>query len=357
MSQDAAAGQTGVVPLLTVVVPAYDAAAYLHRALDPLVAFAAAHLGAIEVVVVDDGSNDGTGALADAYAVQAPEVVRVIHQRNAGHGGAINAGVAAATGRYLKVLDADDWLDSLVLVEVLAELARREAQGGIDLLVTDFTHVRDGRGDRVVRFDSVFPARRLIGWEQTARFARRQYLMMHAVIFRTALLRRSGLSLPEHTFYVDSLYVLTALAHTRRIVYLPVSLYRYVIGRAGQSVEADTMLRRVDQQLRVTRLALAMLPDPRDVVSGAVPVRLYGAMMHYVEALCVVTSATLSRGGTRAHLAQRQAFWAEVQAESPWLHARLRRTLFGASSNLPGRAGSRVTTLAYHAARRVVGFS
>ncbi|WP_233441229.1 glycosyltransferase family 2 protein [Microbacterium paludicola] len=345
------------MPRLTVVIPAYNAAEYLHRALEPLVAFSDAHPGVVEVIVVDDGSRDGTGALADAYAVRAPGAIRVIHQDNAGHGGAINAGVAAASGRYLKVLDADDWLDPTALTVVLGELARRDAHGGIDLLVTDFTHVRDGRGDRVVRFDSVFPAGGVIGWDDTSRFARRQYLMMHAVILRTAVLRRAQLRLPEHTFYVDSLFVLTALAHTRRIVYLPVSLYRYVIGREGQSVEADTMLRRIDQQLFVTRRALRLLPYPQEVASGAVPARLYAAMMHYVEALCVVTSATLSRGGTPAHLAKRQEFWADVRAESPWLHARLRRTLFGASSNLPGRAGSRVTTLAYHAARRVAGFS
>ncbi|MGA9873037.1 MAG: hypothetical protein WBQ44_18085, partial [Rhodococcus sp. (in: high G+C Gram-positive bacteria)] len=81
------------------------------------------------------------------------------------------------------------------------------------------------------------------------------------------------------------------------------------------------------------------------------------AMLHHLEGVCAVTSATLAHGGTRSHLLQRDEFWREIRAENPWLYTRMRRSLLGATSNLPGEAGRRATSLAYHVARRVVGFS
>lgn len=346
------------MPILTVVVPAYNAEAYLHRALAPFthVSEGAARHG-IEVIVVDDGSADGTARIAGEYARRHPHLFHVVSQANAGHGGAINTGIAQATGTYLKVLDADDWLDTTALEELLTTLATLHAAGGVDAVFTDYVHDRVGKTNRISRFDSVFPAGRVFGWDETERFNKRQYLMMHAIVYRTEVVRASGLALPEHTFYVDNLYVVVPLALVRRMYYLPVELYHYFIGRADQSVNAEVMLRRVDQQLRVNRLALRALPAPASVTSGAMPAPLAAALMHYVGAICVVTSATLARGGEPAHLAARQEFWQDVKAESPWIYAMLRRSMLGAGSNLPGQAGRRVTSLAYHVARRVVGFS
>lgn len=338
--------------LLTVVVPAFNAQDYLRRALDPL-----RSADGVEVVVVDDGSTDATGAIADEYAERWPERYRVIHQRNAGHGGAINAGVDAAVGTYLKVLDADDWFDVGALARTLHHLARLERRGGVDALFTDYVHERLGKSAKSMRFASVFPAGSAFSWNDVARFSRRQVLMMHAIIYRTDIVRRSRMRLPEHTFYVDNLFVLTPLAHVRRMSYLPVELYRYFIGRADQSVQAAVMVRRADQQLRVNRLALQVLPHADDVAAGEVPAQLYATMLHHLESVCAVTSATLARGGTPEHLAARDEFWRTLRAESPWLCARMRRSLLGAGANLPGQAGRRVTSLAYHVARRVVGFS
>lgn len=341
------------VPLLTIVVPAYNAEAYLVRALSGLDA-----VEGVEVVIVDDGSTDLTGAIADEWAGRHPEQVRVVHQENRGHGGAVNAGLAAARGLFLKVLDADDWLDVPSLRTLIAQLAALEVQGArVDAVFTDFVHERVGKTPKVARFDAVFPTDRVFTWAETEEFGRRNVLMMHAIVYRTQLLRDSGLELPENTFYVDNLFVMTPLALVRRMRYLPIPLYRYFIGRADQSVAPEVMVRRVDQQLFVNRLALAALPAQDAVTSGEVPPELYRALLHYVEGVCAVTSATLARGGTRAHLIQRDRFWREVKAENPWLYTRMRRTLIGTTSNLPGQAGRRATTFAYHVARRVVGFS
>lgn len=340
------------MPLLSIVVPAYNAQAYLDRALAGLET-----VDGVEVVIIDDGSTDGTGVLADRWAARHPERLRVVHQVNRGHGGAINAGLDAARGVFLKVLDADDWLDIPSLRALVAQLAVLESQDAVDAVFTDFVHERVGKTPKLARFDAVFPSDRVFTWSDTERFGRRHVLMMHAIVYRTSLLRASGLHLPEHTFYVDNLFVVKPLAHVRRMRYLPIPLYRYYIGREGQSVAPEVMVRRVDQQLLVNRLALEALPPHEDAARGVIPRQLYRALLHHVEGVCAVTSATLARGGTPEHLRQRDLFWSEVRAENPWLYTRMRRTLIGTTSNLPGQAGRRATTFAYHVARRVVGFS
>jgi glycosyltransferase involved in cell wall biosynthesis len=339
-----------VSPVLSVVVPAYNAEAYLARALDSLVG-----LGPdVEVLVVDDGSTDGTARLAHAYVDRFPGAVRLLRKPNGGHGSAINAGLDHARGAYLKVVDADDWLDHDALVRVLDTLRGFVATDRpVDLLVSNFVYEKQGKKNKTaVRYRGALPAGRMLGWSATRRFAKRQYLMMHALTYRTAVLRASGLRLPEHTFYVDNLYALVPLAHVSTLYYLDVDLYRYFIGRPDQSVQEDVMLRRLDQQLRVNWMML-------DHVSRT-PVadrRLRRYLLHYVEIICAVSSILLIRAGTRASLAEKERLWSELRRQDPWLYRKVRWSVLGQISNLPGPAGRRVSVLAYRVAQRAIGFS
>ena len=90
--------------LLTCVVPCYNSAAYMERAVDSLLAGGEE----MEVLIVDDGSTDGTGEIADRLAAAYPSVIKVHHQENGGHGSALNYGIAHAEGIYFKVVDSDD---------------------------------------------------------------------------------------------------------------------------------------------------------------------------------------------------------------------------------------------------------
>lgn len=339
-------------PILTIVVPAYNAENYLRRALEPL-----REVEGVEVLVVDDGSKDRTAFIAQEYVRHSPERYRLVRQRNLGHGGAINTGVAHAAGTYLKVLDADDWLDPSALDVVIGHLRGLEPSGGVDALFTDYVHERLGKSTKPMRFSSVFPVGERFGWDDVDRFSRRQVLMMHAITYRTDLLRASQLRLPENTFYVDNLFVMIPLRFVRQMSYVPVDLYRYFIGRVDQSVNPSVMLRRADQQLRVNRLALRAVPTDADIASGTVPRGLHDTLVRYFEAVTAVTAATLARGGTSNHLAARDELWQLIRTENPYLYARMRRSLMAAGANLPGAAGRKVTSLAYHVARRVVGFS
>ncbi|HEY0218035.1 MAG TPA: glycosyltransferase family 2 protein [Cellulomonas sp.] len=342
-----------VSPVLSVVVPSYNAEAYLRVCLDSLVTGGPD----VEVLVVDDGSTDGTAALAAEYAARHPDVVRVLSKRNGGHGSAINTGLDHARGAYLKVVDADDWVDPDAYAQVLTTLRRFVADGTeVDLLVSNFVYEKQSkRRKTVVRYAGALPRGRVLTWGETGRFGKRQYLMMHALTYRTQVVRDSGLRLPEHTFYVDNLYAFVPLARVRTLFYLDVDLYRYLIGREDQSVQEAVMLRRLDQQLRVNWLMMRHLQrvggDP------ALDRRLRGYLLHYFGIICVVSSILLLRSGTDAHLDEKDRLWAELRAEDPRLYRAVRWTALGQLTNLPGRAGRRTSVLVYRVARRAIGFS
>ncbi|SDL24689.1 glycosyltransferase family A protein [Tessaracoccus oleiagri] len=331
---------------LTLAVPSYNSAAYLHRCLDSMLP----QDDDLEVIVVNDGSSDDTSAIAHRYAAQHPGAVRVVDKPNGGHGSAVNAGLDAATGRYFRVVDSDDWLDRGALTALLGVL---RGQDRLDLVVSNFVYEKEGKAHcHAMRYRSTLPVGREFGWQEVGRFRPDQGMLMHALTYRTAVLRNSGLRLPEHTFYVDNLYAFLPLPYVSRLFYLDVDLYRYHIGRSDQSVNEAVMLKRLDQQLRVNRAMIHALPP-----AGATPSALHRYQVHYLGLVCAVSSIMLIRAGRPEHLQQKRELWRDLRAAHAPAHQRLRRSSIGRLVNLPGRPGRTISVLAYRLAQSVVGFN
>ena len=238
--------------LMTYVVPCYNSEAYMRNCISTLLASGGEEL---EIILVDDGSMDGTGRIADEYAARYPEIVRAVHQENGGHGEGVNQGIRNARGLYFKVVDSDDWLDVPSAKELLATIRRHLENGSpADLYICNYVYEHETQGSRVMRYRSTLPVGRIFGWSEIRSFKPWQYLLMHSLVYRTALLRECGLELPKHTFYVDNLFAYIPLPYVKTLCYLDLDLYRYYIGREDQSVNEAVMIRRIDQQLRVTRL-------------------------------------------------------------------------------------------------------
>ena len=208
--------------LLSVAVPCYNSQDYMRHCVETLLTGGEE----IEILIVDDGSKDGTAAIADELAQAHPAAVRAIHQENAGHGGAVMTGIRNAVGLYFKVVDSDDWVDTDALARILSVLrdfSRMEKP--VDLLVSNYIYDKVGvTHKKVIRYGSALPRDRVLGWDGAGRFRKGQYLLMHALIYRTELLRQSGLELPKHTFYVDNLFAYVPLASVETMYYLDVDL-------------------------------------------------------------------------------------------------------------------------------------
>ena len=239
--------------LLTVTVPCYNSQDYMENCIESLLPGG----DRLEVIIIDDGSKDNTGAIADAYAEKYPNIIRVIHQENGGHGEGINQGLAHATGTYFKVVDSDDTM-SADFIPFLDRLEECEANGGVDLFVTNYYYVHsDGKGDRSIRYTNALPQDQIFTWDQIGRFYVHQLLTIHSCTFRTEAMRQWSQPLPKHVFYEDNLMICQTLPFVNKLYYMNVDLYRYWIGRPDQSVQKSVMMKHYTHQLLVAERCFA----------------------------------------------------------------------------------------------------
>lgn len=240
--------------LITFAVPSYNSQEYLHHCIDTLLTAG----DEVEIIIVNDGSKDNTGAIADEYAAKYPNIVVPVHQENGGHGSGVMAGMRLAKGLYYKVVDSDDWLDVPSLKKVLDTIREHVEKGeGADMYISNYVyeHVSDGTS-HVSGYSKKMPTGRFFGWEEVKTFRNWEVMMMHALIYRTEALRASGVDLPKHTFYVDNIFAYQPLPYMKKLYYIDVDMYRYYIGRSDQSVTIENMTKRYEQQLRVMKIML-----------------------------------------------------------------------------------------------------
>ena len=112
-----------IKPFVSIIVPVYKVEDYLRECVDSILA---QELESFELILVDDGSPDGSGKICDEYA-ERDERVRVIHKENGGLSSARNAGIEAARADYLIFLDSDDWWNHEVCVNELLDKVKTSA--------------------------------------------------------------------------------------------------------------------------------------------------------------------------------------------------------------------------------------
>ena len=154
--------------LLTIAIPCYNSESYLQRALKSTL------IGdnRIEVLIVDDGSTDKTPEMADAYAAKYPDIIKVIHKENGGHGDAVMTGLANASGKYYKVLDSDDWLNRRALAAVMNFLAENDSMdNNFDMIISDYVYEKAGKKHKKrINYRNVMPVRTPFNWNKLGRF-------------------------------------------------------------------------------------------------------------------------------------------------------------------------------------------
>lgn len=190
---------------ISFAIPCYNSEAYMDRAIESVLKAGEE----VEIIIVNDGSKDGTSQIAHKYEKRFPSIVRAVDKENGGHGDAVNCGLAHARGKYFKVLDSDDWVDEDSVMKVLETLRGFEEEGEqVDMLLSNYVYEKEGMAHKkVIEYKNVLPQNTIFGWKDIKRFHLGQYILMHSVIYRTDFLRICQLELPKHTFYVDNIYV------------------------------------------------------------------------------------------------------------------------------------------------------
>ncbi|WP_026651688.1 glycosyltransferase family 2 protein [Butyrivibrio proteoclasticus] len=339
--------------LLSIAIPCYNSEAYMSKCIDSLLVGGEE----VEILIVDDGSKDRTAEIADEYAKKYPTIVKAIHKPNGGHGSAVNTGIENATGLFFKVVDSDDWVKEIAYRKILATLS--ELAGGdtqLDLLISNFVYNKVGeKRHKVMRYNRMFPVEKLFTWEDVMRTPKGHYLLMHSAIYRTKLLRECGLKLPEHTFYVDNIYVFNPLPFVKNMYYLDVNFYYYYIGREDQSVNQQIMLSRIDQQIRVNKLMVDYYVENIGMIKSQCNRHKY--MFNYLEIITAISSILLITEDTKENLAKRKELLDYIKDKSFLLYLKIRYSIEGTYIYLPGKGGRKITLAGYKLLRNIFHFN
>lgn len=337
--------------ILSLIVPSFNSAAYLRNCLDSLIIEGED----IEIIVVDDGSSDETLAIATEYERKYQPIVKAISQSNKGHGGAINTGLAAAKGLYIKIVDSDDWLNTEVLKKIVERLKSLEEKP--DMLLSNFIYDKVGKKKKsVMQYRKSVVADSMLTWEDMASLKLGKYILMHSVIYKKEILTKSHLVLPEHTFYVDYIYVYKPLPQIESIYYMDVDLYHYYIGRDDQTVAEKNHIKNIHHQISVNKIMMNILDDnwEGDLIKSH---RLRKYMISYLTICTIVTSILLLVEGTNASLNKKAELWHYIKQENEQIYKKVRFGYLGIIINLPTKSGRLLSVFIYKIFRRIVGFS
>lgn len=339
-----------VSKILSVAVPCYNSMDYMEHCVETLVAGGEE----MEIIIVNDGSKDETAAIADKLKEKYPELVKVIHQENGGHGEAVNTGLKNATAPYFKVVDSDDWVNEESLKKILDTLRYMlKEEKDLDMLIANFVYDKQGtKRKKVMSYRTAFESKRITSWDGAVKFKKSQYILMHSVIYKTQVLKDCKLELPKHTFYVDNLYVFNPLAHIKKVCYIDVDFYHYFIGRDDQSVNEKVMISRIDQHIKVAKL---MVEEYKDMEISSEKLKNY--MVQYLDMMMCIASIMLILSKTQENLEKKKELWNWLLETEPELYKKLRYSVLGRAMNLPGRTGRMFSVLGYKTARKVFGFN
>jgi len=336
--------------LLTAVIPCYNSAEYMNHAIDSLLSGGEE----MEILIINDGSSDNTQKIGEEYQEKYPNIIRIIRQENGGHGEAVNTGLANATGLYFKVVDSDDWVNEKALRQIMDVLKELIADGNSpDLFLANYVYEKLGaKRKKVINYNWALPKDRLFTWNDIMHFKQSQNILMHSTIYRTKLLHSCGIRLPKHTFYVDNIFVYQPLPFVKTLYYMDVNLYRYFIGRADQSVNEEVMIRRIDQQLRITKIMI----ESHDLAQIKCR-KLQHYMIKYLSMMMTVSSVFLIKESSDESLSKKQDLWEYLKNYDKWLYKKIRSQILGRSMNLPGKFGRKMVEMGYNILQKIYGFN
>lgn len=224
------------------IVPIYNVEKYLNKCIDSLLAQTYKEF---EILLIDDGSTDSSGAIADMYGKRWSQIIRVEHQVNKGLGGARNTGIELAKGDYLVMVDSDDYVSECLLEVVDRYLTQYDN----DLLIFDYIVEEENGSQRIQRlhditaYTSITPKQYI--FEAPAAWNK---------VYRASLFKETGIRFPERIFYEDLATSPCLAIHAANIGVIEEALYYYI--QRGTSIMHTSNTQRMTEIIPATQRTL-----------------------------------------------------------------------------------------------------
>ena len=246
--------------ILSVSVAAYNLGEMIEECLDSFVHSTA--IDRAEIIITDDGSRDDTPERVKKYADAYPDSVILIRQKNAGPGSTVNSGIARATGKYFRMVDGDDWVNTENFTEFIDYLETCDA----DAVFSDYELIDDSVKKSAGVIKNELPSSKALNVDECYKGLRRE---MHAATFRTDIFKKHGITL-DNGFYTDMEYLLFPFQYVKTIGYFDKPVYVYRIARAGQSVSAASLIKNRAQHEKVLNCLLQTFEENKQEYSYGV---------------------------------------------------------------------------------------
>ena len=233
--------------ILTIAIPSYNVEKYLKNSVYSLIGHDKADQ--LEILIVNDGSKDKTAEIGKKLEkltkTSNGSIVKLIDKENGGHGSTINAAIAAANGKYFKLMDGDDCFDTKNLGELIKLLEKEDS----DIILTDFYEdlALDGVKRAIRYYKFMEPGVKYdLDFMQYAGYGFSEWgPLLPTTTCKTQILKDANFKIDENCFYVDMEYNFIIYANAKTVTYYPLTIYSYYIGRAGQSMSVESRTRNI----------------------------------------------------------------------------------------------------------------
>ncbi|MCH5174301.1 MAG: glycosyltransferase [Prevotellaceae bacterium] len=224
--------------ILTIIVPTYNMECYLDKCLSSLIIPDENLLDELEVLVINDGSKDSSSEIAHGYEVRYPGIFHVIDKENGNYGSCINRGLQEATGKYIKILDADDYFNTIDFAKFLMVLSSVD----VDMVLTNSSIVdEEDCNVGAMSYISILKDREYYKFEDILAKGFANRCFMHNVTYKTENVKSLRYCQTEGIAYTDQEWIFMPMTLVKTVYYTNLDIYHYLLGRVGQTMHSDVL--------------------------------------------------------------------------------------------------------------------
>ena len=264
--------------LLSIIIPTYNMEKYLHKCLNSLIV-SDENMQRLEILVINDGSKDSSSQIAHEYELKYPQMFRVIDKENGNYGSCINRGLKEATGKYVKVLDADDYFESDAFEKYINYLKNQD----VDLVINDYQIV-DEQGVINEKYSFQLPIDNPFTLFDCPN-SLAEWLWHHGVTYKIKILRDMNYRQTEGISYTDDEWIFKPMKMVKSVSYFPEIVYCYLRGRVGQTFDVKVLKKSMSQKFQVAESMLSFYKEQIASTPQSFPSYLYEKMSDRIYVL------------------------------------------------------------------------
>lgn len=220
---------------------------YLNKCLDSLII---PELNEVEVLVINDGSTDRSSEIAHEYEKRYPESFRVIDKENGNYGSCINTALPLVSGRYVKILDADDYFDKDVFSQFVAKLHHIDT----DAIITSFQTVNEN--NQILKLNEdldfrIYKYECALCMENVERELAKNYIPMHTISYKSSIFTKFNYKQTEGISYTDTQWSIIPMSFCSTVLFIDLVLYNYLVGREAQTMSASNLVKHTNHMMKI----------------------------------------------------------------------------------------------------------